>query len=412
MTAQASAAIDGAAPPMPVPRGLLAVLSANMLIDALEVSAAMVALPSIGHDLHLSHVMAQWVVGGFALGFGGLLFAGRRITGWHGERRTYLAALLLFAVASAVGALAASITVLIATRVIKGACAALTAPTGLAIIGRTFPEGAARNRAIAIYSAFGSSGFLAGLLISGLITQVSWRWTFLFPAPVALVLFLLGTRLVPAGAGAAVSADAVGRGVPVSLRSLLVSRQLWRTALGAAALNGSLWGLLFMCTFRLQGALGWTPLQTGAALLPAALPAAITAPLSRRLVGRFDTNRLIVVGAVMPPIGSALYWLSSGGQPFSLGGYAADVLPGLLLFGTGLALCFAALHVQALAGLRPAQYGMATALYQTAVQLGGVLVLVLVTIPAGLPGPAIVTVVSLLGFLVALYGVTLRGRSA
>ncbi|WP_242911397.1 MFS transporter [Actinomadura terrae] len=369
--------------PVRVSWGLLAVLSGNMLIDSIEVSSAIVTLPAIADDLRLGQAGAQWVVGGFALGFGGLLLAGRRAVARWGERRVYLVALAAFAVASVAGALAASAAVLVASRVVKGACAALTAPTGLAIIARTFPEGAARNRAISLYSSFGACGFSAGLLLSGLVTQADWRWTFLCPAPVALVLLLSGLRLIPA-------APPSGGGPAGWPRS----RTLVRSALGAAALNGSLWGLLITGTFRFQDELGWTPLQAGAALLPASLPAALGAPFSARLVGRFGSARLIASGAALPPLGYLVIWWSWSTAPL-----------GLPLVGVGFALCFAALHVQALGGLDAAEHGTATALYQTAVQLGGVLVLVAVTAPA-LPALGVVTVVGALGFCVALTGIT------
>jgi predicted MFS family arabinose efflux permease len=397
-------AIQAAATRAAPPRALLPVLSGNMLLDALEVSAAIVALPSIGHGLHLGLGTVQWVVAGFALGFGGTLLAGGHAVARWGPRRVYLAALLVFAAASVAGALAPSAAVLIGSRVVKGMCVALTAPTGLSIIGQTFPEGAARNRAVAVYSAFGAAGFSSGLLLSGLITGVSWRWTLLFPAPAALALFAAGVRVIPGGGTG-------GTGIAIAARRLLRRPPLVRSALGAAALNGSFWGLLVTATFRLQAA-GWTPLEAGAALLPAALPAALAAPLSGRLVGRWGTSRLIAAGAALPPAGYLLYWQLAPGRPGLLAPYVARELPGLLLVGLGFALCFAALHVQALSGLRPAEHRAATTLYQAAVQLGGVAVLVLVTAhPPPFASLGIVTVVGLLGFLIALTGVIMEARA-
>src|SRR5215470_9252736 len=121
--------------------GLVFLLSGNMLLDALEVSVVIVAMPSIGADLHLPPSGAQWMMSGFALGFGGLVLLGVRLVAVFGRRRCYLAALLVFAIASVVGGFADATAVLVATRFVKGFCAALTAPTGLAIIGTTFPEG-------------------------------------------------------------------------------------------------------------------------------------------------------------------------------------------------------------------------------------------------------------------------------
>ncbi|CAO0828084.1 Major facilitator superfamily (MFS) profile domain-containing protein OS=Streptomyces microflavus OX=1919 GN=Smic_43660 PE=4 SV=1 [Streptomyces microflavus] len=180
--------------------GLLVVLAGNMLIDALEVSVALVALPAIGTDLGAPLTTMQWTITGFAVGFGGLMLFGARAVALLGRRRVYLAALVGFAAASLVGALAEDPSLLTATRVVKGFCAALTAPTGLAIIATAFPEGPQRNRALSVYTLFGAGGFTAGLLLSGWLTGFSWRLTFAFPAPAVLVLFVLGLRLIP-GAG-------------------------------------------------------------------------------------------------------------------------------------------------------------------------------------------------------------------
>uniref|UniRef100_UPI002867EB2B MFS transporter n=1 Tax=Streptomyces shenzhenensis TaxID=943815 RepID=UPI002867EB2B len=177
--------------------GLLLVLAGNMLIDALEVSVAVVALPAIGTDLGQPPTVTQWAMTGFAAGFGGLLLFGARVVTLLGRRRVYLAALLAFAAASALSALAHDPWLLLATRVLKGFCAALTAPTGLAIITSTFPEGRPRSRAVSVYTLFGAGGFTAGLVLSGWLTETSWRWAFAFPAPVVLLLFALGLRLVP-----------------------------------------------------------------------------------------------------------------------------------------------------------------------------------------------------------------------
>lgn len=305
-------------------------------------------------------------------------------------------------------------------------CAALTAPTGLAIITSTFPEGAARNRAVAVYSLFGACGFSLGLVLSGLLTEVSWRWTFAFPAPVAALLLLLGLRLVPEQRGrsraeggrsyelptafglpAALLALVYGIGhVPGhgwrapgtlaafalagALAVLVVIRErraehpllplgvlaqpaLRRAALGAAALNGSYLGLLFVVTFHLQTLLGWSPARTGLALLPAALPLALSAAYSGRMVQRFGTRRLIAVGWLAPPLGYALYLRAS--VPTR---YATDLLPTLLLLGLAFVLCFAALHMQALTAAPKAEPGIASGVYQTAVQFGAAIVLALV----------------------------------
>ncbi|GHA18328.1 MFS transporter [Streptomyces echinoruber] len=399
--------------------GLLLVLAGNMLIDSLEVSTAMVALPSIGRDLDLPLTVLQGVVTGFALGFGALLLFGARVVERLGRRRVYLSALLGFAAASVAGGLAGGPVLLIACRVVKGFCAALTAPTGLTIVTTAFPEGRARSRAVSVYASVGACGFTGGLVLSGLLTGSDWRWTFLFPAPVVLVLFVFGLRLIPAGepgaaarpcdlAGAAaltgclaalvtgvVQVPGHGWGSPLAVGAfaaaaallgvfLLVERtaadplfrpgllarpDLARAVLGAVALNGSYLGLLLVATFHLQVTEGWSPARTAFALLPASLPLAVTAPLSGRLIERFGTRRLIALGAPAPVLGHLLYLRALTPHP----AYATDVLPTMLLIGAGFALGFTALNVQAASAVPAADRAAATGHYQTAVQTAAVL---------------------------------------
>ncbi|MGY5049233.1 MFS transporter [Streptomyces sp. 900105755] len=491
--------------------GLLLVLAGNMLIDALEVSVAVVALPAIGTDLGQPPTVTQWAMTGFAAGFGGLLLFGARVVTLLGRRRVYLAALLAFAAASVLSALAHDPWLLLATRLAKGFCAALTAPTGLAIITGHFPEGGPRNRAVSVYTLFGAGGFTAGLILSGWLTETSWRWAFAFPAPVVLLLFACGLRLIPRSdegtapstprgatentakgrsvpTGAAESAlkgrgelrdqPPPGRtrtttrhfGIPSALTllgallalvqgitrlpahgwsdpravgplctaALLLSafRQierrstapllnlgplrgnptLIRSAVGAACLNGSYLGLLFVLTYQAQTLAGWSPLRTAFALLPAAAPPALTAPAAGRLVARFGAPRLIVAGAACAFAGTLLQLRP---HPWPLD-YPDRMLPTLLLVGAAFVLSFAALNMQAMSRLAPADRLTGSGLYQTAVQLAAVLAVALcaalLAAHAPVPGagpaaaaaacrPAL-TLVAALGLLGLLVGLT------
>src|SRR5881397_1772112 len=176
---------------------MLLVLCGALFLDALDVSMVGVALPSIRTDLHLSTSSLQWVVSAYVLGYGGFLLLGGRAADLLGRRRVFLISLGVFVVASALGGLADSGTLLIATRFIKGVSAAFTAPAGLSIITTTFAEGPARNKALSVYTATGATGFSLGLVIGGIVTEIGWRWVFFLPVPVALVVLLAGTQLVP-----------------------------------------------------------------------------------------------------------------------------------------------------------------------------------------------------------------------
>jgi MFS family permease len=147
----------------------LFVLGGALCLDALDVSMVGVALPSIRTSLGLSTASLQWIVSGYVLGYGGLLLLGGRAADLLGRRRVFLAALAVFA------------------------------PASMSLLATTFPEGPMRNRAFSVYSMFGASGFSLGLVLSGLLTEISWRWTLLVPAPVALVVLIGAITLIPRG---------------------------------------------------------------------------------------------------------------------------------------------------------------------------------------------------------------------
>ena len=176
---------------------LLAVLCGVLFLDGLDVSMVGVALPSIRTELGLTTSQLQWVVSGYVLGYGGLLLLGGRAADMLGRRRVLLIGLSVFVVASAIGGLVNDGTLLVLTRIVKGMSAAFTAPAGLSIITTTFSEGPNRNRALAIYTATGASGFSLGLVLGGLLTEIGWRWTFLLPVPFALAILAVAPRVIP-----------------------------------------------------------------------------------------------------------------------------------------------------------------------------------------------------------------------
>ena len=406
---QGSDAPRSAAGPAPARHwALLLMLSGNMLIDALEVSTVVVAMPSIGRSLHLAPSSASWFMTCFALGFGGFILPGARLTARLGRRRMYLAALLVFALASLAAGLAADPFTLAATRVVKGVSVAVMAPTGLAIIANTFADGPARRRALAVYSLFGASGFSAGLLLTGALTLTSWRWALALGAPVGLLLFAFGLRLIPGDAAKtppapARSATPASSGPPGPPGpSPVRAWPVLRSAFGAAALNGPYWGFLFVVTYRLQADRGWSPLTTGLALLPTSLPLALTALASGRLVSRFGPPRLITAGSLAALAGYVWYLAGDGRAS-----YLSGVLPTALLVGVGYVLSFSALHIQAVSGVPPHRQGVVTGIYQTAVQIGGAATLAAVAFTAAASRTAALLVVAAAaaaGWLVSVAG--------
>jgi MFS family permease len=408
--------------------GILIVLCGALFLDALDVSMVGVALPSIRTDLGLSTASLQWVVSGYVLGYGGLLLLGGRAADLLGRRRVFLVALGIFAVASLLGGLVSTGPLLIAARLVKGMAAAFTAPAGLSIITTTFSEGPARNRALSIYSAFGAGGFSLGLVLSGLLTEVSWRLTLLLPAPVAALVLAAAIRLIPRGerreraardgrrfdlpgaatvtAGmlllvyAVVSAPQAGWAsartlisfagavallgafVTIERRSpdpllrlgIFRSRPLTRANLGAMVLFGSYVSFQFLVTQYLQTMAGWSALATGLAFLPAGVLVAIASTRLGPVLDRFGPARVIVVAFVCLVAGYA-WFLRAGPVP----DYPGVILPAVLLIGAAFGLGFSSLNVQATAGVDDREQGLASGVLQTSFQLGGAIVLAAVT---------------------------------
>ncbi|WP_431040448.1 MFS transporter [Streptomyces sp. P1-3] len=452
--------------------GVLLTASLVIGLDALDVSMVGVALPSIQAELGLSTSALQWVVSGYVLSYGGLLLLGGRAADLLGRRRVFLTAVAVFALASLVGGMVDSGALLIATRILKGMAAAFTAPAALSIITTTFAEGPARNKALGIFSVFGASGYSAGLVLSGVLTEVGWRWTFFLPVPIALIAWIAASRLLPkdgprsAGGydlpGAitsvagmlllvytVVEAPEAGWAAPNTLiqfalaaalliafvmierRSkhplvrlgILRSGALARANLGISVFFGGYIGFQFVVMLYLQSVLQWSALQTALGFLPAAVIVAFGSPRMDRLVARVGTSRTIAGGVMAHLVAYVLFLVIDRDAP-----YVAGVLPSMILLGVGFTLAFASFNIQATAGVPDHEQGLAGGLLNTSTQVGGAIGLAVVTavLTAGGEGktgpdallagftPALlaVTVLSALGLLIALTGVLGRPETA
>lgn len=442
---------------------LLLVVCVVIALDGLDVSMVGVALPSIGTELSLETGTLQWIVSAYVLGYGSLLLLGGRLADLLGRRRILLIALGVFAIASLAGGLVDDPAILIASRFVKGIAAAFTAPAAFSLITTNFAEGPSRNRAISIFTTFAASGFSLGLIVGGLMTSLSWRWTFLFSVPFAVTALVLGLFFIPRDRRAengghdiwgaltlavgmlslvytVVSAPEVGWGSPqviiglaaaalvlaafavIELRTkhplirfgILREGSVARANISAIALFGSYVSFQFILTIYLQSVLGWPPLNMALALLPAGLVVVATAPFADRLIDRFGSPLLITVALGALSLGYLLF-LRVGTDPV----YAIDILPSVLLLGAGFALGFPAIQERATSGISNDEQGLAAGLVQSSSQVGAALVLAVTTalIAGGghvegasagqlldgfRPGLVLSTVVALAGFAVAL----------
>jgi MFS family permease len=175
----------------------LALISVASFMVVLDFSIVNLALPSIETELGLAASAVQWVITGYAITFGGLLILGERAADLFGRRRMFVAGLLVFSAASLAGGLAHDLTVLVASRAVQGAGAALVAPAALSLVTTGFAEGRERTRALGMYGATASVGFVAGQVLGGILVQfTSWRAVFLVNVPVGLLAVLLAPRLL------------------------------------------------------------------------------------------------------------------------------------------------------------------------------------------------------------------------
>jgi MFS family permease len=404
--------------------GTLIVLCGAIFLDALDVSMVGVALPAIRDDLGMSTSSLQWVVSGYVLGYGGFLLLGGRAADLLGRRRVFLIALGAFLVFSGLGGLATSGSVLIATRFVKGVSAAFTAPAGLSIITTTFEEGPARNKALLVYTATGATGFSLGLVLSGLLTEVGWRWTLFLPVPLALVTLLAAIPLVPDSGrprsltrrsfdaatvtaamlllvytvveapdngwgssrtllGFAAAAVLFTTFVAIERRAasplvrlgILRSSSLVRANVGALALFGSWVGFQFLAVLYMQQLRGWSAIETALAIFPGGAMVALLAPsLTPRLVGRFGVTRVIVAGLTSAAVAFALFLPIGLDSP-----YWTAMFPTFVLAGLAFALAYGPLNIAATNGIAPEEQGLAGGLVNTSFQFGGALVLAVVT---------------------------------
>jgi EmrB/QacA subfamily drug resistance transporter len=450
--------------------GILAVLCAVLFLDGLDVSMVGVALPSLGAELDLSTSSLQWIVNGYVLGYGGLLLLGGRTADLLGRRRTFLIALGVFAIASLIGGLVDNGTLLIITRFVKGLAAAFTAPTALSILTTTFHQEKARNRALSVFSLFGASGYSSGLILGGLLTNFGWRWTFLIPAPLALLALVAGIALIPKDKPAAegghdligavtltsgmllavytvVSAPERGWLSPLTIGSVALAAALLigfviteqrvahplirlgilrggaivRANLSLIALFGSYLSFQFMMTLYLQDVLHWSPLKMAMALLPAGLVVAFGSPITGRLINRYGTAPLIISSMLSLTAGYVWFLATAGTTP----GYAVTILPTMLLLGGGFAFGFSSTMAQATHGIDNSEQGLASGLVQTSGQVGAALVLAVVTalIAGSAPtggggdfsqfhaGVNLVTGVAVAGLLLNLFPLLLRRKA-
>jgi EmrB/QacA subfamily drug resistance transporter len=412
---------------------ILVLVCLAQFMVVLDATVVNVALPSIQQDLGLSEANLQWIVNAYALVFGGFLLLGGRAGDLLGRKRLFLAGVVVFTAASLLDGLAVSSGMLIASRAMQGLGAAFISPAALSIISTTFAEGKERGKALGVWAAIASGGSAVGLVLGGVLTEaLSWPWIFFINVPVGTAAFLLSLRLIPESvdehahrsfdvAGAvtatgglmllvyaivkaqedgwtsgltlgtfAVAAILLGSFILVELRAKapLVRLDIFRVRTLTAAnvvmflVASGLFAMFFFNSLYIQRVLGYGPLKAGLAFLPFTAGIMISAGLASQFAPRIGVRPVAIAGMLVTTLGLALLMRI----PVD-GGYAADVLPSILLTSLGMGAVFVPLTLVATTGLADADQGLASGLFNTSQQIGGALGLaVLATISASKGG--------------------------
>jgi EmrB/QacA subfamily drug resistance transporter len=432
-------------------------------LDALVV---ITALPSIHRDLGASLSTLEWTVNAYTLAYAAGIITAAALGDRFGRRRVFATGMALFSAASAACALAPTVELLIAFRVMQGIGAAIVMPLSLTILTAAFsPE--RRGAIIGLWGGIGGLAVAGGPLVGGAITQgLDWHWIFWVNVPIGLVASVLSavfltesfgpaTRLdLPAvglvSSGALgvvwglVRAGDVGWGNMQTLVSLglglllllgfvawehwaaqpMLPLRLFRSRTFAAAnatgflMVAALFGAAFLTAQYFQTGLGFSPLGTGVRILPWTATPMFVAPAAGILSDRIGRRPVMVAGMLLQGVGLAWFALVATTGV----GYGRLVLP-LLVAGIGVSMALAATPTAVLSAVAPVDMGKASGANSTFQRFGSVFGVAVVTAvfaanghigtPASFtagfrPALAIAAGFSVLGALSALAVVTRR----
>jgi len=395
---------------------ILMVIAIAQLMVVLDGTVVNIALPSAQRALHFDNGDRQWIITGYALAFGSLLLLGGKLSDLFGRKVTFIAGLVGFALASALGGAADSFGVLVAARVCQGVFGALLSPAGLSLLTTTFSGKEERGRAFGVYGAIVGSGAAVGLLLGGLLTEyLSWRWCMYINLAFAVIgiigaalllprqpvgarpkLDLLGTVAVCAAmlclvygfsnaeshgwsapvtwgvlvAGVALLAGFIARQArvthPLLPLRILLDRNRGGAYLAIFIVMAGSSGVFLFLTYYLQVTRGYSAVATGIAFLPMMLTA-MAASMAANVVflPRTGPMPLITIGMLTAAAGMA--WLTGIGPHTS---YLTAIMGPLLVSGIGTGLVISPAMNTATYAVSPADAGVASATANSQQQIG------------------------------------------
>jgi EmrB/QacA subfamily drug resistance transporter len=381
------------------------------ILDNLVVN---VALPTIRNDLNASTTQLQWIFSAYTLFFASLQITGGGLGDRFGRKRWFLIGIAFFTLTSLMAAFATTIEMLLIARAVQGASAALIMPLSLSLISEAFPP-EERGRALGIWSAVSVSGLALGPIVGGVIVEYwNWNWIFLINVPIGIFAFLVtlsvvresrdlsgtvatdvpGTVLITLAiatltyglieAGdrgwtdalivtmfvlAAVLTAAFLRVESRAARPMVPlrffrSRTFSGANLDAFAISFLISGIAFSLTLYQQNVHGFSPIQTGAALLPMVAVMMIGAPISGILTNRTGSSLLITIGLCTTALSSFLFLRSSPDAAY------LDIVPALVVMGLGMSLIFAPMTTAVLNSVETEKSGVASAVNGAVREIG------------------------------------------
>lgn len=390
------------------------VLSGMQLMMVLDGTVASLALAKIQEDLGLSDSGRNWVITSYALTYGGLMLLGGRLGDSFGRKRVFIGGVALFTITSLLCGLAVNEATLVAARALQGVGAAIASPTALALVATTFAPGPVRNQAIAIFAAMTGVGSVAGLIIGGALTELSWRWIFLINVPIGVVILLFAFRAltetgaerlkldVPGAILATLGCAAVVYGFtegpemgwgswpvlvgligglvllggflaverraenPLLPFSLFRNRSRVATFISIALVGMVMFSLAPFVALFVQDILGYTPLRAGLAFVPFAFGLGAAAFVASKLAVKVQARWLVVTGMVITFVG-----LLYGSTLDAAATYVGNLFALVVAVGFGVGLAVVPLPLCAIAGVGPHEIGPLAAIAQVAQTLFG-----------------------------------------
>jgi EmrB/QacA subfamily drug resistance transporter len=377
-----------------------------------------VALPTIRGELDFTNQNLQWVLSAYLLTYGGLMLLGGRLADLFGRRRILVTGTMVFLVSSMAAGLAENSELMVGARLVQGVGAALMVPAALSVLTTTFANPVDRQKALGAWGGLGGAASAVGVFLGGVISDyLDWRWVFFVNVPAGLLVLVGIFKLIPADGPVRVQKIDVGGAVLITAGMLLLvytiveapdagwsdARTVWGFV-GAGALiaifllwevrqseplfplsilrirglaaadvtmvvaMAGFYAVFFFLTLYMQNVLHFSQMEAGSAYIPATAGVVVAAGIGTGLIGKVGTRPVIVTGAVL---GAAGFYVLSH-IPVD-GEYLSDLLPGLMLMALGLGLVLVGTTTAAQAGVPEEQAGLAGAMINSSMWLGGAL---------------------------------------